>query len=93
MNDYLVSLAEMVSQYAQNEQNMNAVERVLVYAELPPEGAPTTPNDPDPSWPQKGEIVFDNVQMAYRENLPLVLKDVSFSVKPGEKVRLVTLCL
>ena len=83
----------MVAQYAQNEQNMNAVERVLVYAELPPEGALTTPNDPDPSWPQKGEIAFDNVQMAYRENLPLVLKDVSFSVKPGEKVRLVTLSL
>ena len=64
---------------------MNAVERVLTYTELPPEGDTVTPNDP-PSWPDKGGIVFSNVDLAYREGLPLVLKDVSFEVRPGEKV-------
>ena len=77
----------MVAQFAQNEQNMNAVERVLHYAELESEGDPTTPNDPPPNWPSKGGIEFKNVDMAYREGLPLVLKDVSFSVQPGEKAR------
>ncbi|PPQ74022.1 hypothetical protein CVT26_006961 [Gymnopilus dilepis] len=81
------SLADMVAQFAQNEQNMNAVERVLHYAELESEGDPTTPNDPPPNWPSKGGIEFKNVDMAYREGLPLVLKDVSFSVQPGEKAR------
>ena len=76
----------MVSQFAQNEQNMNAVERVLHYTELPAEGDPTTPNDPPPTWPMKGKITFSNVEMAYREGLPLVLKDVSFEINPGEKV-------
>jgi ABC-type multidrug transport system fused ATPase/permease subunit len=76
----------MVSQYAKNEQNMNAVERVLAYTELPPEGDTVTPNDPPPSWPDKGGIVFSDVGLAYREGLPLVLKDVSFEVRPGEKV-------
>ncbi len=79
----------MVQLYAQNEQNMNAVERVLVYTELPPEGDFTTPNDPPPSWPEQGVIEFDKVQMSYRPGLPLVLKDVNFAVKPGEKVGIV----
>lgn len=76
----------MVNQYAKNEQNMNAVERVLVYTKLPPEGDAVTTNDPPSSWPQKGTIKFSNVGLAYREGLPLVLKDVSFEVNPGEKV-------
>ncbi|KAF8880183.1 multidrug resistance-associated ABC transporter [Infundibulicybe gibba] len=81
--------SEMVSQYAQNEQNMNAVERVLHYSELPSEGDSKTPNDPPTSWPAKGEIAFTNVGLAYREGLPLVLKGVSFRVNPGEKVGIV----
>lgn len=76
----------MISQFAQNEQNMNAVERVLHYTELEPEGETSTPNGPPPSWPSKGEISFFNVELAYREGLPLVLKDISFQVKAGEKV-------
>ncbi|KAF7373650.1 Oligomycin resistance ATP-dependent permease YOR1 [Mycena sanguinolenta] len=78
--------SQMVSFFAQNEQNMNSVERLIVYAELPAEGAPTTPNDPPPSWPERGEIHFKDVEMAYREGLPLVLKGVNFNVRPGEKV-------
>lgn len=77
----------MVAQFAKNEQNMNAVERVLHYSELPPEGATSTPDDPPPSWPEQGQISFTNVEMAYREGLPLVLKDVTFEFIAGEKVR------
>ena len=76
----------MVSTYAQNEQNFNAVERLLYYTELPSEGAATTPNDPPQSWPSAGAIKFNDVEMAYRTGLPPVLKGVSFEVKPGEKV-------
>ncbi|KAF9466008.1 multidrug resistance-associated ABC transporter [Collybia nuda] len=81
--------AEMVAQFAKNEQNMNAVERVLHYSELVPEGAASTPDDPPPSWPEKGKISFTNVKMAYREGLPLVLKDVTFQFNAGEKVGIV----
>ena len=81
--------AQMVSQFAQNEQHMNAVERVLVYTELPPEGLLETPNDPQASWPEKGAIKFEGVDMAYRKGLPLVLKGVTFDIKPSEKVGIV----
>jgi ATP-binding cassette, subfamily C (CFTR/MRP), member 1 len=85
----LVLTAELVASYAQNEQNMNAVERVLFYTELPPEGAETTLEDPPPSWPLAGAIRFKNVELAYRKGLPLVLKGVNFEIKPGEKVGIV----
>lgn len=75
----------MVSQYAIMEQNMNAAERILVYSELPEEGTRVTPKDPPAPWPQ-GSVKFRNVAMGYREGLPLVLKDVSFEIREGEKV-------
>ncbi|KAK7195826.1 pentamidine resistance protein 1 [Novymonas esmeraldas] len=38
---------------------------------------------------QAGSLVFDGVQMRYREGLPLVLRDVSFRIAPREKVGVV----
>ncbi|NBZ87590.1 ABCB family ABC transporter ATP-binding protein/permease [Stagnihabitans tardus] len=45
------------------------------------------PNAPDLKVPA-GEIAFDNVHFAYDANRP-ILKGVSFTVKPGQKVALV----
>ncbi|KAF9019789.1 multidrug resistance-associated ABC transporter [Hymenopellis radicata] len=82
--------SEMVNQFAQNEQNMNAVERVLVYTRLPAEGRPEIETENPPStWPAQGEVTFNNVDLSYRPNLPLVLKHVSFSIKAGEKVGII----
>ncbi|KAF8915697.1 multidrug resistance-associated ABC transporter [Mucidula mucida] len=82
--------SEMVNQFAQNEQNMNAVERVLVYTRLPAEGRPELETEKPPStWPAQGEVAFNNVDLSYRPNLPLVLKDVSFNIKAGEKVGII----
>ena len=72
--------------FAQTEQAMNAAERVLHYTDLPGEAAAVTKQDPPSSWPDKGEITFTDVEMRYREKLPLVLDGVSFHIKAGEKV-------
>jgi len=77
----------MVAQFATNEQNMNAVERVLVYSELLPEGDDVSPDVPPASWPEEGKVKFIDVELAYREGLPLVLKNVNFEIKAGEKVK------
>lgn len=45
-------------------------------------------NDPPTSWPEKGAIKFTDAELAYREGLPLVLKGISLSIEPGEKVGL-----
>lgn len=38
------------------------------------------------TWPSQGSVVFNNVQLRYGEELPQVLKGISFSVKPGMRV-------
>lgn len=63
--------------------------QVLYYTELPAEGATHVPDDPPASWPEHGVIEFKDVDMAYREGLPLVLKGVSFKINAGEKVGVV----
>jgi len=65
---------------------MSAVERLDHYGSLQAEAAATTPNDPPLEWPTKGAIQFTNVDLAYRPGLPLILKGITFDVKPREKV-------
>jgi ABC-type multidrug transport system fused ATPase/permease subunit len=70
------------------ENDMNSVERLFEYAlELPQEG-PFEIEDkkPEESWPQEGAVTFNNVSLSYRQGLPLVLKNVSFETKAGEKI-------
>lgn len=40
-------------------------------------------------WPRYGGVKFKNVQMRYRDNLPLCLKGLSFKIKPQEKIGIV----
>ncbi|KAI1199553.1 P-loop containing nucleoside triphosphate hydrolase protein [Nemania serpens] len=90
---YILSIVQMlqftVRQLAEVENGMNAVERLLHYGTQLEEEAPEHTIDVRPSWPEKGEIVFDNVEMRYRENLPLVLKGLSIHVKGGERIGIV----
>ncbi|CAB1348462.1 unnamed protein product [Coregonus sp. 'balchen'] len=44
---------------------------------------------PPPDWPQEGEVVFDGTEMRYRDNLPLVLKKLSCTIQPKEKIGIV----
>ena len=43
----------------------------------------------DKSWPQRGQISFDNVSLRYRPNTELVLHNLTFDVAPGTKVGVV----
>jgi ATP-binding cassette subfamily C (CFTR/MRP) protein 4 len=72
------------------EMSMNSVERVQEYCMIEPE-APSIieGNRPADEWPQKGSIDIKNLSLRYSESLPDVLKNVSFSVNPGEKVAVV----
>jgi ABC-type multidrug transport system fused ATPase/permease subunit len=40
-------------------------------------------------WPEEGKIVFDNVNLRYRPNTEIILRDLSFEVKPREKIGVV----
>jgi ABC-type multidrug transport system fused ATPase/permease subunit len=41
------------------------------------------------NWPEEGRIVFDKVTLQYRPNTSMILKNLSFEVKPCEKIGVV----
>ena len=43
-------------------------------------------NRPPSYWPDRGEIEFQDYSTRYRPGLDLVLKDITCSIKSGEKV-------
>ena len=44
---------------------------------------------PAPGWPTAGRISFDNVFLRYHEHGVDVLKDISFTIEPKEKIGIV----
>ncbi|GAA5894971.1 uncharacterized protein JCM6883_002275 [Sporobolomyces salmoneus] len=72
------------------ETNIVSVERVQEYISLKPEAPLEIPEkQPSPEWPQAGSIKFSHVAARYREGLDLVLKDIDFEIKAGEKIGVV----
>lgn len=90
---YILTIVQMIQftvrQLAEVENNMNSTERIHYYGTQLEEEAPLRLGNVSTSWPEKGEIVFDNVQMRYRENLPLVLKGLTLHVNAGERIGVV----
>lgn len=90
---YILSIVQLlqfsIRQLAEVENGMNAVERLRYYGNELEEEAPLHTVDIRESWPEKGEIIFDNVEMRYRDNLPLVLKGLSIHVRGGERIGIV----
>jgi ATP-binding cassette subfamily C (CFTR/MRP) protein 1 len=90
---YILSIVQMIQftvrQLAEVENNMNSTERIHYYGTELEEEAPLHLGNVQPSWPEKGEINFQNVQMRYRDGLPLVLQGLDMKVKAGEKIGVV----
>ena len=90
---YILSIVQMIQftvrQLAEVENAMVSTERLYYYGTELDEEAPLRLKDVSDSWPQKGEIVFDNVQMRYRDGLPLVLKGLDMTVAGGERIGVV----
>ncbi|KAJ5602624.1 hypothetical protein N7537_005580 [Penicillium hordei] len=91
---YAVTFTEnvlwLVRLYSEVQQNMNSVERVREYLDVDQEAAPVIEESrPGSDWPSQGAVEFNNYTTRYRSDLDPVLKEVSFSVKAGEKVGIV----
>jgi ABC-type multidrug transport system fused ATPase/permease subunit len=90
---YILAIVQMlqftVRQLAEVENGMNSTERLHYYGTQLEEEAPLHTIEVRPTWPEKGEIIFDDVEMRYRENLPLVLSGLTMHVKGGERIGVV----
>jgi len=80
-----------VRQSTEMESQMTSVSRIKEYSELPEEPArESAPGcKPAPSWPEAGEIEFNQVNLRYFENEEPVLKKLTFKIRAGEKVGIV----
>ncbi|XP_043071061.1 probable multidrug resistance-associated protein lethal(2)03659 isoform X2 [Drosophila grimshawi] len=73
------------------ENQMTSVERVLEYIQLPSEPSYETDaaiNLPA-KWPSPGQIHFQELRLRYSDHGPYVLKGLSFTIHPKEKVGIV----
>lgn len=90
---YILTIVQMIQftvrQLAEVENNMNSTERIHHYGSQLEEEAPLRMGEVRPTWPEHGEIVFNNVEMRYRDGLPLVLKGLSMHVRAGERIGVV----
>lgn len=80
-------------QSAELENTMTAVERVVEYETVDPEGAlDSTPDKKPPvTWPENGRVVFDNLSMRYGPDpkMERVLKELDIVIEPREKIGIV----
>lgn len=85
-----VTLNFLVRMCSEIEANIVSVERIKEYIEEDHE-APWDVKQctPPKSWPENGCIVFSNYQTRYRPGLELVLKGITCTINPGEKVGIV----
>ncbi|KAF9199460.1 hypothetical protein BGZ49_010396 [Haplosporangium sp. Z 27] len=85
-----IIMSRILSTSCQLETTIVSVERVREYTQLTSEGRDVIPDSrTEESWPQRGQISFNQYSTRYREGLDLVLKDVNFTVNGGERVGIV----
>ncbi|KAJ7786610.1 pleiotropic drug resistance ABC transporter [Mycena metata] len=82
---------QLVRVAAQLELDFNSVERVIEYLDVPQEAPAIVEKSRPPAyWPStSGELVVDNLVVRYAPDLPPVLRNLSFSIKPSEKIGVV----
>ncbi|KAJ3103717.1 Multidrug resistance-associated protein 1 [Phlyctochytrium planicorne] len=79
-----------IFQAVEVEVQLNAIERLVEYTKLAPEEDPATLKDEVPAnWPSAGGIDLEQIEMRYQPDLPLVLRGITLSIKPGEKIGVV----
>ena len=90
---YILSIVQMIQftvrQLAEVENAMVSTERLHYYGTELDEEPPLHLKGVPDSWPEKGEIVFNEVQMRYRDGLPLVLQGLNMTVAGGERIGIV----
>jgi len=81
---------QLVRVLAQVELDFNSVERIVEYLDVPQEAPLIMEKRPPAWWPSSnGGIDVENLVIRYSEGLPAVLKNITFSVLPREKIGIV----
>lgn len=77
----------VVKLYADMEMYIGAVERIQYYIESGDKEPPRGEGKNVPiSWPQKGDITFENVTLKYEKGRESVISNISLRIPAGQKV-------
>ena len=83
-------MIEFLSSFSNFENTMTKMERSLSYTKIISERSQTLTSDLAlRDWPSKGEILFENYNVKYRNDTEIVLKNINFHLKPGEHLGIV----
>ena len=83
-------MIEFLSSFSNFENTMTKMERSLSYTNIISERAQSLTSDLSlANWPSKGEILFENFCVKYRNDTEMVLKNINFHLKPGEHLGVV----
>ena len=84
------ALTNLVQFWALLETSIGAIARIKDFSEnTPREATARESSQAPPNWPPHGALTFDSVSASYDDDGPLVLRDVSFSLKGGQKVGII----
>ena len=75
----------LITSFTETEKEMVSVERCSQFRDLESEEWAGT-RTVDSAWPSTPKVEFSHVCLRYKEGASLALNNVSFSVKPGEKI-------
>ncbi|KAI0858183.1 P-loop containing nucleoside triphosphate hydrolase protein [Xylaria cubensis] len=84
------ALTALVQFWTLLETSLGAIARIKDFSETTPREALAEESSDAPStWPNHGAVTFESVSARYEEDGPLILKDLSFSLKSGQKIGIV----
>lgn len=86
IQDFIPPLREILEKYQQFQNSLTSAERIFTLMDETKEFELDNLQSPGIL---RGEIDIRNLNFQYEENLPLVLKDISLQIKPGESLALV----
>lgn len=76
-------LSKIIAVYS----GLNSVERISNYTEIPSESMSGI--EPPRDWPSEGRVLVDGLTAGYHAERPAVLRKISFSISPGQRVGIV----
>jgi len=86
----LVFVQWTVRMYGDVNSQISSVGQLVYYSEIPSEAPAVIPETQPPAdWPVEGEIEFKNIVLRYQKFGVDVLKNVSFTIYPCEKIGIV----
>ncbi|KAI9593640.1 P-loop containing nucleoside triphosphate hydrolase protein, partial [Syncephalis fuscata] len=87
---FLNSSATIVQRYTKVDVAMNSIERINEYLTLEQEPpAIIEHNRPPSNWPEHGKVEVQDLSIRYATDQSPVIRDLSFSVRPGERIGIV----